>query len=107
MAVQRKSGIQTDSNQTLVAIAILALSVILSIRWDNLANACKGEENHMCYVVTHGAGAHIYCIAVGAYALVDMGVWAVDAFWLNMPWWVVYACAQTNGGMALGGGCVS
>ena len=96
----------TDMLQVLLACVVLALSINLSVRWDNLAHACGDSETKECDKTSQGEGALKYCISVGAIALFDVSIWAVDTFWTSLPWWLVYGAAQMSGGFGLGGGCV-
>lgn len=92
--------------QVIFGCIILALSISLSVRWDNLSHGCAGSSTKECDKVNSGVGGLKYCIAVGVYALFDTLIWAADAFWISLPWWVIYGSAQMTGGLALGGGCV-
>lgn len=96
----------TDMRQVILGCIILALSINLSVRWDNLAHGCGDSDTKECDKISQGEGALKYCISVGAIALLDVCVWATDAFWTSLPPWVVYMFAQICGGFALGGGSV-
>lgn len=54
-----------------------------------------------------GLGGVQFSIAPGAFALLDVLIFATDEFWYTLPGWFVYGSAQFCGGLALGGGCVS
>jgi len=92
--------------QSILALLIFALSLSLTLRWSSLENACgKGPYDHECSKIVSGTGGLEYCVFVGAWILLDIGVWLIDACVTPLPWFVVYFCDMFTGGFALGGGC--
>lgn len=92
--------------QIVVGVLIIALSTSLSVRWEKLTDRCGDSTSKECFKIRDGLGGVQFSIAPGAFALLDVLIFATDEFWYSLPWWLVCGSAQLCGGMALGGGCV-
>lgn len=95
--------------QMLLGPTVIALSVILLLRFTSLSNDCNNgidDAGPNCLSYLHAVGALKFCVVPGVFGVIEGVVGMTATYSTSIPLWLPILVDNFTGGFYMGGGCV-